>query len=99
MVTIGDQSWDFAPRQCSVYASDTVSISGGAVSDPGFEVVFDVFGADRFNFGADVDGVSWTAGSDAIAVAVDGNDVTGTATVSDLMTGESAPATFEFHCR
>lgn len=98
VVTIGQQTWQFAPRQCDVFAADTVSIWGGAVSDPGVEITFDVFDADRFNFEVDVDGVEWAAASDAILVTVDGQDVTGTATVSDVMSGESSTATFEFHC-
>lgn len=98
VVTIGEQSWQFASRQCSVYAADTVSIWGSAVSDPDVEIIFDVFDVDQFNFEVDVDGVQWTAASDAIEATVAGQDVSGTATVSDVISGESSKATFEFHC-
>jgi hypothetical protein len=98
IVTIGEETWQFASRQCSVYAADTVSVWGSAVSDPGVEITFDVFGVDQFNFEVDVDGAQWTAASDSIEATVTGKDVTGTATVRDVNNGGSSTATFEFHC-
>lgn len=101
-VTIGDQTWEFAATmQCRVM-SDQVSVSGTAAEDPDVEIVFDVFGEGDYNLSVIGPEIEWTAGraggGTVEEVSIDGTSVSGTATVSDVMSGETADATFEFNC-
>jgi len=98
-VTIGDESWEFAgTTQCSVFAADTVSIAGTAASDATIEIVFDVFAADRAELAVTVGDKEWSGPTDTLQVSFDDQTASGTATVSDLTSGDTAAATFDFTC-
>jgi hypothetical protein len=99
-VSVGDQSWQFAATmQCSVYNSDTVSIAGSAVSDSDIEIVFDVFASDQAALQVRVGDKEWSGNADQFQVSVDDKSVSGTATMTDLMSRGTAAAVFEFNCR
>lgn len=99
-VSIGDQSWQFAATtQCRAYNRDTVSIAGSAVSDSNVEIIFDVFDSDRATLQVRVGDKEWSGNADEFQVSVDDQSVSGTATVTDIMSRDSAAAVFEFNCR
>ncbi|MGB5448686.1 MAG: hypothetical protein WBM80_07155 [Woeseiaceae bacterium] len=99
-VSVGNQSWQFAATmQCSVYNSDTVSIAGSAVSDSDIEIVFDVFASDQAALQVRVGDKEWSGNADQFQVSVEDKSVSGTATVTEIMSGDTAAAAFVFNCR
>ena len=100
ILSVGDQSWELSPRQCSV-RSDQVTIWGTAISDSDVEIVFDVFSEGDYNLSVTGPDFEWLAGSGTGVVedvAIEGDTVSGTATVTQGFSGDSAQATFEFNC-
>ena len=99
-VTVGDQTWELSPRQCSV-RSNQVSVWGNAVDDPDVEIVFDVFDEGDYNLSVTGPDFEWLAGTGTGVVDnvdIDGNSVSGTATVTQGFSGDTAEASFQFDC-
>ena len=99
-VTIGAETWVFVPDiQCSVWPDDTINIAGSAEMDSEVEIVFDRFDDGSQDLRVSGPDFTWMATTDDFdEVSVEGDTVSGSATMSRMIGGDTATATFEFRC-
>ncbi len=100
-VLIGDDMFDFVPRQCSFFPGGIITIWGTAASDPEVSITYDVFdeGGQPKLYLEVPPGYSaspWM--SESVTAIVDGETVKGNATMVQSGSGDTSLVGFEFKC-
>lgn len=81
-VTVGEQTWAFAPTiQCMVSGDEIAIIAGEAVDDPSVEISLDVT-PDGQRFDVTIDDVTMFAQGAEVTATITGTTVSGSATLS-----------------